>query len=454
MSRLTAKPSTSAASKGQPRDRDPPPALFLHPSREASHASLPGAEGRDGVDGVDTSSAYPQQQQQQQQQQQHKQKQKQQPPPSQAGGAPTAAITAAETKGTGRGRGTEGTSAPLTRTTSTTASPPSQQQQQRTRHHLPPPPSLPLTTLPPPPTTVPRLPTGDSTRTTRTTRTTTATVRTADRTDALWAEMQATLEDVELSAGSGGTRVFGPDHDRALAELRAAQIALAQAWARSEADDAIETSSSIVTGGAGPARRPPHNVGVGSDTAEVQNLKGALGEIGVAAASPASAAAAGTGSAGVPSTGSPTVAATAAAATASAVKGAVAGVGGTTSAATAPGGAGGDHYTDAGRSAAGGGTTTRPGSSSAAGTATGGIGAERLGAKLVQETQTDILHARKRREANDRYFGRVDQGVRDVVARLGEVAAAMRAVEQETRDVWGSDSDSSDEGSVAGSAKA
>lgn len=251
--------------------------------------------------------------------------------------------------------------------------------------------------------------------------------------------MQATLEDVELSAGSGGTRVFGPDHDRALAELRAAQIALAQAWARSEADDAIETSSSIVTGGAPATRRPPHNAGTGSDN-EVQNLKGALGDIGVAAASPASAAAAATtttaggGSAGAPSTGGSTTAAAAAT--------------------TAPGGAGGDHHTDAGRSAAGGGTTTRPGSSSAAGTATGGIGGgERLGTKLVQETQTDILHARKRREANDRYFGRVDQGVRDVVARLGEVAAAMQAVEQETRDVWGSGSNSSDEGSVAGSVK-
>lgn len=68
--------------------------------------------------------------------------------------------------------------------------------------------------------------------------------RATDRTDALWAEMQATLEEVELSA-SGGTRVFGPDHDRKLGELRMAQIALAQAWARSEADEAIETRGSV-----------------------------------------------------------------------------------------------------------------------------------------------------------------------------------------------------------------
>ncbi len=68
-----------------------------------------------------------------------------------------------------------------------------------------------------------------------------------DRTDALWAEMQATLEEVELSA-SGGTRVFGPDHEQRLAELRQAQIALAQAWARSEADEAIGTTLSTSEG--------------------------------------------------------------------------------------------------------------------------------------------------------------------------------------------------------------
>ena len=65
--------------------------------------------------------------------------------------------------------------------------------------------------------------------------------RQADRTDALWAEMQSTLEEVELSA-SNGAHVFGPDHNRALEELRTAQISLAQAWARSEADDAIDAA--------------------------------------------------------------------------------------------------------------------------------------------------------------------------------------------------------------------
>ena len=61
----------------------------------------------------------------------------------------------------------------------------------------------------------------------------------ADRTDALWAEMQSTLEEVKLSAVNG-THVFGLDHGKALEGLRAAQIELAQAWARSEADDVVE----------------------------------------------------------------------------------------------------------------------------------------------------------------------------------------------------------------------
>ncbi len=174
--------------------------------------------------------------------------------------------------------------------------------------------------------------------------------RATDRTDALWAEMQATLEEVELSA-SGGNRVFGPDHEQKLAELRQAQIALAQAWARSEADDAIEITLSTTD----------------------DNLKAAVS----GAKEPAS-------------------------------------VGGETAG-----------KTDSGSAAAPG---ARPGSSGAA--------AERLGAKLEEETEEDILVARKRREANDRYFQRVNQGVLDVVAKLEDVATAMKAVEQESKDIW------------------
>ena len=73
----------------------------------------------------------------------------------------------------------------------------------------------------------------------------------------------------------------------------------------------------------------------------------------------------------------------------------------------------------------------RPGSSS------GGAGAEKIGNNLEEETEADIILARRRREANDRYFQRVNAGVLDVVAKLEEVAGAMRAVEQESRDIWG-----------------
>lgn len=200
--------------------------------------------------------------------------------------------------------------------------------------------------------------------------------RATDRTDALWAEMQATLEEVELSA-SGGTRVFGPDHDHKLAGLRAAQIALAQAWARSEADEAIETTLSTdgaaAAGGGGGGGAPAANKEGGGGDAQAGKAEGAVG---------------------------------------------------------------------AGSTAAG--SAARPGSA-------GGKGTERLGAKMEEETEVDILLARKRREANDRYFHRVNQGVLDVVARLDEVAVAMRAVEQESKDIWGEGEQEHE--SVAGSAK-
>lgn len=59
----------------------------------------------------------------------------------------------------------------------------------------------------------------------------------SSRAEAIWAEMQNTLEEVELSAIKGpGMTVFGSEHSRALDELRKAQIELAKAWARSEDD--------------------------------------------------------------------------------------------------------------------------------------------------------------------------------------------------------------------------
>lgn len=169
----------------------------------------------------------------------------------------------------------------------------------------------------------------------------------ADRTDALWAEMQSTLEEVELSAVNG-VHVFGQKHNKALEDLRNAQILLAQAWARSEADTAVETADK---------------------ESKVLRSSGLLGSEGN--------------------------------------KSALAG-------------------TDGAKSTVESGSA-RPGSSS---------GADKTGSKL-EETEADILLARKRREANDKYFDRVNSGVLDVVTKLEEVAKAMRAVEQESRDIWG-----------------
>lgn len=60
----------------------------------------------------------------------------------------------------------------------------------------------------------------------------------SSRAEAIWAEMQNTLEEVELSAIKGpGMTLFGSEHSRALDELRRAQIELAKAWARSEAEE-------------------------------------------------------------------------------------------------------------------------------------------------------------------------------------------------------------------------
>ena len=58
------------------------------------------------------------------------------------------------------------------------------------------------------------------------------------RTNALWAEMRATLAEIEPPAVGGAqqTHFFGPQHATALEELRTAQISLAQAWARADGD--------------------------------------------------------------------------------------------------------------------------------------------------------------------------------------------------------------------------
>ena len=166
------------------------------------------------------------------------------------------------------------------------------------------------------------------------------------RTDALWAEMQSTLAEVELSAAAQATHLFGAEHAAALERLRAAQIGLAHAWARGEGED--EQGS----GGGG---------GGGAETGE------------------------------------------------------------------------GGRRGSAAESASG----KSPGAS----VRDGADGGARGGEKGEADAEEDVVLARKRREANDRYFTRINRGVLDVVGRLEEVADAMGKVERESREVW-SDSES------------
>lgn len=164
----------------------------------------------------------------------------------------------------------------------------------------------------------------------------------SSRAEAIWAEMQNTLEEVELSAIKGpGMTVFGSEHSKALEELRRAQIDLAQAWARSEADEV------------GQAREDEKD-DVGGE------VEGLLSPAAAAAHAVAHAA------------GHPPV--------------------------------------------------------------TGGSTFER--SKLEGETEKDIELSRKRREANDRYFEKVNKGVLEVVNRLEEVAKAMKGVESESKEIW------------------
>ncbi|KAF2085950.1 hypothetical protein K490DRAFT_45308 [Saccharata proteae CBS 121410] len=165
-----------------------------------------------------------------------------------------------------------------------------------------------------------------------------------DRTDAIWAEMQNTLEEVELSAVSG-THIFGTEHSKALEALRTSQIALAQAWARSEADEELHEEEEKKDAAAKPVGTSSV---LASDRAEKLNTSS--------------------------------------------------------------------------------GTRPRSGTNQSNASAR---------TQLEEDTENDILLARKRREANDRYFQRVNAGVLDVVAKLEEVAKSMKAVEQESKEIWG-----------------
>ncbi|CEJ59162.1 hypothetical protein PMG11_07797 [Penicillium brasilianum] len=165
-----------------------------------------------------------------------------------------------------------------------------------------------------------------------------------DGSDAIWQEMQSALSEVELSAVTN-EHVFGEKHAEALEDLRMKQLKLAQAWARSEADEEIVGSSQNTADGdnsAASAKRRGSGEGI---TTDATNNTQASGRDRVS------------------------------------------------------------HRT------------------------------------LDEETEKDIILARRRREANDRYFDRVNQGVLDVVAKLEEVSQAMRTVERESKDIW-SDSES------------
>ena len=166
-----------------------------------------------------------------------------------------------------------------------------------------------------------------------------------DRADALWAEMQNTLAEVELSA-STGSHVFGTAHAKALEDLRTAQLALAQSWAKSEAEDENHYPEDAQANIGGSAT-------VGVQASPVQLVKGS------------------------------------------------------------------------------------------------GSRKNSRERNLEEETERDILLARKRREANEKYFKQVNSGVLDVVAKLEEVANAMRQVEKESREIW---SEGEGSGSVTESA--
>lgn len=173
-----------------------------------------------------------------------------------------------------------------------------------------------------------------------------------ERVEAAISEMQNTLEDVELTAANG-THVFGPDHSKALEELRTAQIALAQVWAKSEAEEESQSASNVKESNAKTV-----------NTADVLAADRA------------------------------------------------------------------EFATD-GRARSG---TDKSGGSGKT--------------QLEEETENDIALARKRREANDKYFQRVNKGVVEVVQQLEEVAKAMKGVEMESKEIWG-DTGSMTSGSIA-----
>ncbi|EFQ96746.1 hypothetical protein MGYG_08671 [Nannizzia gypsea CBS 118893] len=163
--------------------------------------------------------------------------------------------------------------------------------------------------------------------------------RPAEGADALWDQMQSALAEVELAA-TGGSRMFGTYHPDLVESLRAKQLALAQAWGRTEGEEV------------------PNNSNNGNSS---NNSSGNSGN--------------------------------------------------------------NNH-------------NNNNNSSSGANTAVMEIEQNKPREVLDEKTEKDITHARKRREANDRYFERVSNGVLDVVAKLEDVAETMREVADKSKEVW------------------
>lgn len=177
------------------------------------------------------------------------------------------------------------------------------------------------------------------------------------RADAVWAEMQKTLADVELSA-MNSSHVFGATHAKALEDLRAAQLGLAQAWAKSEADEMVDEE-------------------FGRDENETDTVGQGKGAFFGAQSKPGS-----------------------------------------------------------------------KGHSRNASVASNVSGSGERAGNMEEETERDIRLARRRREANDRYFKQVNRGVLDVVRKLDDVTTAMRRVEKESREIWNESSGSEDLGDI------
>jgi hypothetical protein len=98
----------------------------------------------------------------------------------------------------------------------------------------------------------------------------------SSRAEAIWAEMQNTLEEVELSAIKGpGMTVFGSEHSRALDDLRTAQIELAKAWARSEAEENESKDNQLKAQDISAADLVPHS---GSRSRATSNIEGTKGD--------------------------------------------------------------------------------------------------------------------------------------------------------------------------------